>query len=93
MQGVAREGEEGLCAGGWRGGRAARRAELFLILLGLECFPALALASCCLFPCSVPAPIPALKQNIGASRAWEAPALPLCPRIPVQQLWAHWEQP
>lgn len=39
------EGEEGFYAGGVEGRRAARRAEVFPIMLGLKCFPASALAS------------------------------------------------
>lgn len=60
MQRMAR-GRGGVVFWGVEGRRAARWAEVFLIMLGLECFPASALTSCYLFPCSVPALIPALK--------------------------------
>lgn len=60
MQRMAR-GRGGVVCWGVEGRRAAKQAEVFLIMLRLECFPASALTSCCLFPCSVPAPIPALK--------------------------------
>jgi len=64
---------------GVEGGRADRQAEVFLVMLGFKCFPASALTSCCLFPCSVPAPIPALKPasiRAGLGKLLLSPASP-----------------
>lgn len=61
------------------GGRAARQAEVFLIMLGLERFPASALTSCYLLPCSVPALIPALKPALVQARLGKLLLSPVSP--------------
>lgn len=71
-QGMEEEGEEGFAPCWVEERRAAGQAELFPIMLGLECFPALTSR------CSVPALLShkGFKASVGVSRAGEAEVQP-----------------